>query len=518
MVERSSVVAYLVVLLLAPLAAAAPPRPIRSWWGAGSVPAYVGAPHAPLPAVGDPPPQHPWMAAHGGNNMHADSYASDAHLAVGPLGRAPVVASAAFAAVGGECAGLVFDRRGRLVTVCGGFSGFTLRLLAPRTLEVLAALALPPRPSTGHALFTFDLQKIFTDTSGGAYFYLDREDRVVLVDAAQRLRVIAIDDTAGVPRFVDVVAFPLEAYLGERDCFSLARNPFPRGRCDAVTAVLPDWDGHYWWVSRFGLVGTVDPATGAVRTHRLEDEEIQNSFAVARDGVYVVSDRAMYGLRRGADGTPEVVWREPYVRAAAGRAGQINLGSGTTPTLLGDDLVAITDAADPVNVLFIRRDSGVSGPRTLCRQPVFARRTSATDNSLVGWGRSVVVENNHGYRNFTTGLLGGRPTGGLARVDLRADRSGCDVVWTSAEVSPSTVPKLSVGAGLVYVYTKETAPRWVDAWYVTAIDFHTGRTAWKRLTGTGWNFDVSWAPMTVGPDGTLYAGVFNGLVAVRDGE
>lgn len=43
---------------------------------------------------------------------------------------------------------------------------------------------------------------------------------------------------------------------------------------------MPDWSGRYWFVSRLGVIGVVDPATGAVRTMELTDEEIENSMAV----------------------------------------------------------------------------------------------------------------------------------------------------------------------------------------------------------------------------------------------
>lgn len=56
----------------------------------------------------------------------------------------------------------------------------------------------------------------------------------------------------------------------------------------------------------------------------------------------------------------------------------------------------------------------------------------------------------------------------------------------------------------------------IDAWYLTAVDFRTGERRWRTLTGTGPAYDNNWAPITIGPDGTAYAGVFNGIVAVRD--
>ena len=476
-------------------------------------PAFVGAPHTPVP-VGDPaPPRHPYMAATVANNMHGDSYASDTHAAAGPLGRATEVQPAVYGAL---CAAQAFDSHGRLATVCGSLAGFSLKLVDPSTMAVLDSVTLPQRPSTAQAFFTGDLSKIFLDTSGGAYFYLDHRDRVVLVDADQRLRVIAIDDSGPSPRLVDEASYPLVSYLAERDCFSFPDNFAPVGRCDAITSVMPDWDGNYWWVSRYGTVGTVDPATGQVRTLQLPGEEIQNSFATAPDGVYIVSDTAMYGFRRAADGRPEVVWREPYQRSTGPRTGQVNLGSGTTPTLLGDDLVAITDGADPINVLFVDRRPSVVGDRTLCAEPVFEAGASATDNSLIGWGTSVIAENNSGYENLTS-LVGGRSVvGGVTRVDYDPSDRTCHTVWESPVRSPSVVPKLSRAAGLAYFYAKEPQASGLDTWYWTAVDIRTGVIAYQVLAGTGPNFDNNWGAISIGPDGSGYVATYDGLVRVRD--
>lgn len=107
----------------------------------------------------------------------------------------------------------------------------------------------------------------------------------------------------------------------------------------------------------------------------------------------------------------------------------------------------------------------------------------------------------------------------MARIDLNADGAGCHVAWESQETSQTTVPKVSLGNGLVYLYTKDPhAARWVDAYYFTALDFRTGATVYKILTGTGVGYDNNWAPITLGPDGTAYVGTVRGLIAVRDGD
>lgn len=501
---------------LTPAAQAAPIPPTP---GHRLVPSYEGAPAtaAPLPAD-QAPPQHPYLAPNGRAGMHGDGASSDTHPFPGPLGAHPRVDSERMAALGGECATLTFDSDGRILTVCGTFRGFRLRLLDPRSLDTLAEYKLPQRPSTVEAVARLDFSRIFKDTSGGAYFYLDDQDRVVLADSRQHVLRLSHDRSAdGSRRFTVEDDWDLTPYV-PHDCVSWT-HLYPRGECDPVTSVQPDWDGRIWWVTRKGRIGTIAPRTGAVRAVRLPGEEIQNSFSAARDGVFVVSDHALYSLRADAAGTPRIQWRQPYDRGTGGKPGSVNQGSGTTPTLLGDaahPYVAITDNADDRMNVLVHRRTGPDADRLVCKIPVFGHGASTTDNSLIGHGNSLVVENNYGYENVTSLLLGKSVVGGITRVDIRPDGSGCDTAWESKERSPSTVAKLSTANGLLYYYTKDPHPLGIDAWYLTAVDFRTGQTRWRRLTGTGPLYDNNWAPITLGPDGTAYVGVFNGLVAVRD--
>jgi hypothetical protein len=67
-------------------------------------------------------------------------------------------------------------------------------------------------------------------------------------------------------------------------------------------------------------------------------------------------------------------------------------------------------------------------------------------------------------------------------------------------------------------YTRNTKPRGTpDAWYVTEIDFHTGRTHWRRLIGTGLLYIVDYAGLTISPHGVLVTGVLGGSVGLADG-
>jgi hypothetical protein len=489
MTARLTLLSVLATLVAAAPAAAVPPQPIPEGPDAGSLPVFTGKPVAQKPVAVPDPPRHPFMAPNGRSNLHVDGYQSDVHQGPGPLGRGMERRSTFLE---GVCASVTFDSRGRIVTVCVGVEGPKLLLLEPRTLETLAAMPLPPRQPGGGNLFT--------DFAGGGYFYLDHRDRAVIPTTTRHVWVVR--QTGGGTGF-EV----------ERD-YDLTSVVLPG---DKIISALPDWGGRLWFASTSGVVGTVDPASGAVRSRPL-GEKIANSFAVEDSGaVYVVTDAALYRLAPGAGGVPAPVWREAYENSGVQKPGQASAGSGTTPTLMGAGLVAITDNADPMNVLVYRRGATVSGPRLVCRQPVFERGASATDQSLIGTGRSLVVENNYGYSGPAATQQGGTTSPGLERVDLDAG-GGCHSAWRSNERAPSVVPKLSARNGIVYTYTKDPQPQdpSADAWYLTALDFDSGHTVYKRLGGEGLGYNNNYAPVTLGPDGTAYVGTLGGLLALRD--
>ncbi|MDQ1741329.1 MAG: hypothetical protein QOE53_2981 [Pseudonocardiales bacterium] len=482
-------VAAVALLAAAAPAAAVPPRPIPEGPDAAALPKFSGRPAVPQPVSVPDAPRHPFMAPNGRSNLHVDGYQTDVHQGPGPLGR-QIETRSTF--LEGVCASVTFDSRGRIETVCVGLDGPKLLLLEPRTLETLAVLPLPPRtPGAGN---------VFTDFAGGGYFYLDQRDRAVIPTTTRH--VFVVRQTRGGTGF-EV----------EHD-YDLTAAVLPG---DKIISALPDWSGRLWFASTKGVVGTIDPASGTVRSRPL-GEGIANSFAVENTGaVYIVTDNAMYRLEAGATGIPQTVWRETYENSGVQKPGQSSAGSGTTPTLMGSDLVAITDNADPMNVLVYRRGRTVAGPRLVCRQPVFDKGASATDQSLIGTGRSIVAENNYGYSGPAATEQGKTTSPGLERIDLDAG-GGCHRVWHSAERAPSVVPKLSAADGLVYTYTKDPQPSnpSADAWYLTALDFRSGRTVYKSLGGEGLGHNNNYAPVTLGPDGTAYVGVLGGLISLRD--
>jgi hypothetical protein len=459
-----------------------------------TTPVFQGSVATPHPVAAPDPPRHPFMAPNERSNLHDDAYQTDSYKGYGPLGRGGIsVTSTSYVS---DCGSVTFDSRGRIVTVCVGIGSTVMKLLDPHTLAELASYTLPARNLLGGGG-----GNPFQNFTGGGYFYLDDADRAVLGASDHHMYVIQ-DAPDGPPSLKLVRNVDLTSHIPESD---------------GIVSVLPDWAGRNWFITKTGIVGTVDRTTPAAKSFDTH-EVIGNSFAVDETGgVYIVTNAAMYRFDADATGAPKVTWREKYDNTGVQKPGQSQAGSGTTPTLMGKDLVSITDNADPMDVVVYHRTASYKGAREVCRQPVFAKGASSSDQSLIGTAKSMVVENNYGYQGPQSTEASLTTTPGLTRVDINADGHGCHVVWTSAEIAPSVVPKLSLAAGLVYTYTKP-AGHIDDPWYLTTLDFATGRTVFRALAGTGIGFNNNYAPVTLGSDATAYVGTLGGLVAMHDNQ
>jgi hypothetical protein len=180
--------------------------------------------------------------------------------------------------------------------------------------------------------------------------------------------------------------------------------------------------------------------------------------------------------------------------------------------------VAITDNADPMNVVVYRRARKLHGAkRVVCAVPVFGKGASATENSLLAAGRALFVENNYGYQDPFGTTAGALTEPGFARVDVAADGKGCTKRWTNTtERAPSVVPKISTKTGLIYTYTRDDDPNGSQPWFWTAIDARTGKTAFKRYAGSGLPFNNNYAGLALGPDGSAYLGTTSGIQRLKD--
>src|SRR2546430_2540437 len=111
---------------------------------------------------------------------------------------------------------------------------------------------------------------------------------------------------------------------------------------------------------------------------------------------------------------------------------------------MGRSYLSITDNADPLHVVVLRREKRLrhSQNRLVCKQPVFHKGAGDTENSIIATGTSMIVENNYGYFPPPDATSNGKTTTpGVERVDIKRGGRGCRKVWHSNEISPSTVPK-----------------------------------------------------------------------------
>jgi hypothetical protein len=505
----------LAVMLVAVSAAAQdvniPVIPIPQQPFAQPVPEFIGVPAVPKPIGARRVPQHPFIAPNGQNSVHLDAYQSDTYATAGPLGHSPDVTSTFLAA---ECGTVTFDKHGRIIVVCAAVNRITAYLLNPISLETLAKFDLPAQGSTG-------------GFGAGGYFFLDNNDRAIIPTRGRDIwRIKEVYSSIG------------PAFAMDHTCSNDLPAMIPSDQ--AILSALPDAHGLLWFTTSGGtdastepaMVGTANPDPWdsnhcAIKLYTLAaGEAIVKSFAVDPDpslgGVFIVSDHQLYRFDAASDGTPLVTWQEVYDRGIRVKPGQITQGSGTTPTLMGRDLVTIVDNADPrMHVLVYRRAAQTEKPRLVCAEPVFQPLRSATFNSLIATNRSISVENNYGYRDILSTFLGGTTEPGITRIDLDGDHNGCRTVWTNNQESvPNVVSQVSLVTGLEYTYSKDPSPAdapFTDPWYLTAVDFHTGETVFKVLAGTGILYNSNYSSVYLGPDGkTAYGGVIGGLVRIHD--
>jgi hypothetical protein len=512
-------------------------------------PPSVTGPATANPLLDNAVPQHPFLALNGNSGTHADAYSSGTYSTAGPLGINPVVQSAIpvdfwrnqqLLALAGECLSQTFNESGTvLYSVCADVAVFKLIAMdVTDHFNRLGVLTMPERANVGEPLTE---QK--SDSSGGLYFHLikdgDGNNQVLTANGDEHIQVIATSGEPDPGTGADYGFTIVEDY----DVKSSLFDPDP-GSPDAskITDVMIDWNNAslIWFISKDGTVGILDRSDGSVETAQLThldgaevvNEETQNSVAIDNNGLLVVSNYAMYHLSVGTDNAPVVDWRTEYDRGGS-TSGTFSEGSGTTPTALGPDYVAITDFADPIKVVVYSRAAG----DVVCSQGVFEEGSSSTENSLIGYydpiteTGSIIVENNFGYEipiDPLDQIPVGLPDPGITRIDVTGGASDgeCTEVWTSDEISPSAILKLSTGNGLVYIYT----PKYMDpnssggttmneiAWYFTALDFETGATEFQILTSTGKEWNVNYAAISVAPDGTAYVGTLRGLLSVKDGS
>jgi hypothetical protein len=304
-----------------------------------------------------------------------------------------------------------------------------------------------------------------------------------------------------------------------------------------VVGLAPEWSGRVWFAAADGVGGVADPRTGKVRTIVLgKGEQVANSISTAPGEAAIATDHALYLLRVGRRGAPQIAWRAAYDRGPARKPGQLSHGTGATPTFFGPrtgtEYLAITDNAVPAEHLLVydTRPGGVRAPRRkgpdlICDTSVLTPGPSGTENSPIGSGSSVFVASTYGYP-YPAQPAGAEPTqpasapftGGLTRVDIRPGGRGCGVRWQSA-IRSAAVPRLSLGDGRLYTVQRvdplqADGTSDLDGYQFAVLDAQTGRTLATRLLGAGAPYDTLQTGETIMPGGVSYQGTLSGILRI----
>ncbi|GAA4486639.1 hypothetical protein GCM10023094_43510 [Rhodococcus olei] len=436
------------------------------------------------------PPPNPAAGPVGTAFQHGDSEASDSTPFAGPGAGA---VRSTFAPLGANCASILMGSDGVVQALCSSNADQSpvVQLLDPGTGASLASLALPKG-----GLFS------------GVYGYLDNANRMVAVDGRKNL--VRIGHDRGGPNG------SWRLFTAESTSIASAAEKFcGTPGCDNVVAPTPDHSGKVWFATSRATVGVVDTATGVASSILLgAGEGVANSIASAPEGMSVATTHALYLLRIDDSGTPQVVWRKEYDRGPGRKPGQLSHGTGATPTFFGPrtgtEYIAITDNAAPQENLLVHRTADGS---TVCSTPVVA----GTENSPIGSGNSVFVASTFGYP-YPVDLGPSVPptadfTGGMVRVDVAADGSGCATKWTN-EVRSAAVPKLSLADGGIYTIARRSPggqPGPDDTYEYTVTDAQTGHVRRAQQIGQGAGQNTLQLAGNIMPDGTLLQGAVAGV-------
>lgn len=339
--------------------------------------------------------------------------------------------------------------------------------------------------------------------------------------------------------------------IGTRRLIDLTDSGVLKG--NTLLNVAMDVDGNVWFTS--GALDGVDGANptnttiigyverdGSIHSVEVPNQSVGQGISVSDTTIFVNTEPSDFGydknavgfitaLRPGSGHSVHVSWNATYDAGSRQRPGAFARGSGTTPTLLGKDFVAVTDNADAqMNLLIYPQDGTSQNQKPICKLALFEPHASWTDNNPLahfdGENYGVVIQNmwnedkfdpahkniNGAYNNMTS------MSPGISKIIVAGDGSGCHLEWTNPG-RMTTVMVLSTATGLLYGYeqSNEFADKGEYIWYVTAIDYESGKTVWKARTGAGGTFNNYYRTTFLSPEGTLYQLAQGGVVVVKDG-
>ncbi len=550
---------------------------------------------------------HPKLSSRYVSTMHENSFATDVSKEPGPIPNEARVEYFHVLEKGTKLSGMApfftFIDDNTVITISFGRDSAMLVIIdITGEARVLDYVALPGRGSKALELAKKSARMaMFRDTSGGAYSYLDAKGRMFVPGADNTIIMIPIRDHRIIREEMVLLDLSREIEQGSwvEDAMDHPENH--------LTAIMPDPEGNIWFTSKFGVVGMlrVDEGSGKcplvyttsivrfaladkiqhlypdgmppgaeellAKVERYDEEgtlvehlgdlrrealeifdiiegepfeQIQNSFTVGPDGIYMVTNVGLYKLRfneqtRHIELDP--AWKPTYAKGNLFydndrkiKPGHLNNGSGTTPTLIEDRFVAIVDnAPGQVNLNVFRQKDGT----LVSKLPLFEEDAGAVENSVVAYENHLIVGNTHGY---VDPFVENETAGGIMRFDYDeatdqyVHRKGWPAVGHFD--GKTATPKLSTANGLFYVYHRDIVDEGHNDWQLTAVDFHTG---WRVFSIKGFfegdDFDDNvsgivrkktlgkddygkkvfnniWATFSFGPQNSIFIGTYRGFV------
>lgn len=461
------------------------------------------------------PIPNPNVGLDGAATMHSDTYSSDTTPLIGPLGLDSQRVRSKSVSLAAACPTSLIRKDGHPLVLCTNMFGLNpvVHILNKDSGLSMGNLNLP----AGSLL-------------GGVYAYLDNQDRLVMVDGKHNLvRVKAQLDTSRIIKrwkvSIDESVSLTQAVNGH--CAEGASDPL---NCDSVVSINAGGLNDVWFVTKQGLVGSYDTETHAIKTLKLtEGEEVHNSFSNTLNGqAGIATNEALYLIALDEQGELNVQWRAPYDSGSHRKPGQLSKGTGATPTFFGPETGAeylmITDNNDfQASLLVYKTDA--QDAELICKYPLFEEGTSGTENSAIGIGRTVIVASTYGYPypRVPDGVPAAVPekadfAGGMIRIDLFDDETGCSEVWQN-DLRSSAVPKLSTADNLIYTVERRNVmnspkAKLVDSFYFTALNPETGMTEYQKRIGGGFFSDTLQMAGNIGPEQVYWQGTVGGMIRI----
>ncbi|RVW00427.1 hypothetical protein [Rhodococcus spongiicola] len=478
--------------------------------------------------------QNPWMSPNPWNNIHNDAAFTDSYSMPGPAG-SPNVDVQIFSDYTfqdpdtgqqitvntGECPAHTYDRNGNLQTVCGGYPN-------PLTNEFVRSIITIDMNGNLLAYKSFaveftDLTAALTEFGGIGYFYQDNDYRVVM----------------GMPNGHIVAWERQPSPVSSVDRYVMARDINVTGSGGPLAgenfyALVPNDEGHIWFTTSEGSVGTVAPepcATDCIKSLNVNDfnggtvqERISESHPVAGLSTFQQTNYFMYRFDMAPDGSPEIAWKAPYDRGTGQKSGQTSWGSGTSPSYfkIGDrEFVTIFDNAVTPNIVVYRAEKNLrpGEERVLAQAAPFGDRTDiSNENSEIVLPGStpdsvrIYAENNWGNDSIQSTLGPQTTVGGFGGIEVWSD-GRVEVLPANHTISvPSIVSKGNAADNSIITYEKR-----VDGWYLTALNASDLREVqWSAKVGDGAaRFNNWYAQLSLAPGGDFYIlGTLTGVTKV----